>query len=77
MRSIWMAAVWMALLCLMGAAAAEGADLPIPKFKEVSVHDPSVIRAEDGTFYIFGSHMTAAKSDDLIQWTMSKPAFTR
>ena len=37
---------------------------------EVSVHDPSVIRAEDGTFYIFGSHMAAAKSDDLISWTM-------
>ena len=37
---------------------------------EVSVHDPSVVRAEDGTYYIFGSHMAAAKSDDLISWTM-------
>ncbi len=35
---------------------------------EVSVHDPSVIRAEDGKFYIFGSHMAAAVSDDLIDW---------
>ena len=34
-----------------------------------SVHDPSVIRAEDGTYWIFGSHMTAAKSDDLRHWT--------
>ena len=52
------------------AAAEEGDEMPIPKFKEVSVHDPSVIRAEDGTFYIYGSHMAAAKSTDLIQWTM-------
>ena len=33
----------------------------------VSVHDPSVIRA-DGKYYIFGSHMEAAVSDDLISW---------
>ena len=37
---------------------------------EVSVHDPSVVRADDGTYYIFGSHMAAAKSDDLVSWTM-------
>ena len=37
---------------------------------EVSVHDPSVIRAEDGKFYIFGSHMAAAVSDDLISWKL-------
>ena len=52
------------------AAAEEGDEMPIPKFKEVSVHDPSVIRAEDGTFYIYGSHMAAAKSTDLMQWEM-------
>ena len=46
-----------------------------PKYKSVSVHDPSVIRVEDGTFYIFGSHMAAAKSQDLINWTsISKDA---
>ena len=60
----------MILLGLVSTAMAEGYDLPIPRFKEVSVHDPSVIRAEDGTYYIFGSHMAAAKSTDLIQWTM-------
>ena len=29
-----------------------------------SVHDPSIIKA-DGLFYIFGTHMTAAFSEDL------------
>lgn len=37
------------------------------KYKRVSVHDPSVI-AVDGTYYIFGSHMAWAKSEDLMQW---------
>lgn len=34
-----------------------------------AVHDPSVIKV-DGTYYIFGSHMSAAKSTDLIEWDM-------
>lgn len=34
----------------------------------VSVHDPSVIKA-DGRYYIFGSHMSTAVSDDLRHWT--------
>ncbi|MBJ7895177.1 glycoside hydrolase family 43 protein [Bacillus atrophaeus] len=38
-----------------------------PVFKEVSVHDPSVIQT-DGTFYVFGSHLASAKSKNLMQW---------
>ncbi len=38
-------------------------------FKEVSVHDPSIVKYED-TFYIFGSHLAGAKSSDLMNWTM-------
>lgn len=34
----------------------------------VSVHDPSIIRA-DGKYYIFGSHMSGASSTDLRHWT--------
>lgn len=59
-----------ALLLMTGTAFGSNADLPAPKFREVSVHDPSVIRTEDGTFYIYGSHMAAAKSTDLVQWEM-------
>ena len=33
-----------------------------------AVHDPSVIRTDDGTFYVFGSHLAAARSTDLMQW---------
>ena len=34
----------------------------------VSVHDPSIIY-DNGKYYVFGSHIAVAKSDDLINWT--------
>ena len=34
---------------------------------EVTVHDPSILKA-NGEYYIFGSHMSAAKSKDLTNW---------
>lgn len=34
----------------------------------ISVHDPSIVQAEDGTFYVFGSHACAGKSKDLLTW---------
>ncbi|MCR4902168.1 MAG: glycoside hydrolase family 43 protein [Butyrivibrio sp.] len=33
-----------------------------------SVHDPSIIK-DNGMFYIFGTHLTAASSEDLRKWT--------
>jgi len=56
------------LLCVN--ASAGNRDLPVPEYSDVSVHDPSVIRADDGYYYIFGSHMAAARSADLISWEM-------
>ncbi len=35
----------------------------------VSVHDPSIMEAVDGTYYAFGSHIEAARSTDLVNWT--------
>ncbi len=35
---------------------------------KVGVHDPSIVQAEDGTYYVFGSHACAAKSKDMITW---------
>ena len=71
------AALLIALIfCLSLAAGAEEAavpnsELPMPKFlKNVAVHDPSIIKAEDGLYYIFGSHMAAATSTDLIDWKL-------
>ncbi len=62
----------MALWMVLSQCAVCPAEEPAARIRrtEVSVHDPSIIRADDGTFYIFGSHMAAAKSDDLISWTM-------
>jgi arabinan endo-1,5-alpha-L-arabinosidase len=37
-------------------------------FNNASVHDPSVIRV-GADYYVFGSHLAAAKSSDLMNWT--------
>lgn len=41
----------------------------------VAVHDPSIIKA-DGTYYIFGSHMTGASTTDLRTWTSIANGYT-
>ena len=38
-------------------------------FQNVAVHDPSIVE-DNGTYYIFGSHLAAAKSTDLVQWEL-------
>ena len=42
----------------------------------VSVHDPSIFKAEDGTYYVWGSHIEAAKSNDLQNWTRFTNGYT-
>ena len=39
------------------------------KFRNVSLHDPSVIK-DNGKYIFFGSHMQAAESEDLIRYKM-------
>lgn len=34
----------------------------------VNVHDPSIVKSNDGTYYVFGSHLAHAKSTDLMHW---------
>lgn len=36
---------------------------------KVSVHDPSIFKDSDGTYYVFGSHLAQASSKDLMSWT--------
>ncbi|MDY2922637.1 MAG: Ig-like domain-containing protein, partial [Eubacterium sp.] len=36
---------------------------------QTSSHDPSVVKGDDGYYYIFGSHLAFAKTDNLIGWT--------
>jgi len=50
-------------------AAAKKKEPSAPVFREASVHDPSVIKVGD-TYYVFGSHLAAAKSKDLMKWDM-------
>lgn len=42
----------------------------------VSVHDPSIIKVE-GRYYIFGSHMSTAVSDDLRSWSSLGDGYKR
>lgn len=37
-------------------------------YNDLPVHDPSVVRADDGTWYVIGSHLAMAKSSDLVTW---------
>ena len=37
--------------------------------RRVSVHDPSIVQdPENGLYYVFGSHLAAASSEDLVNW---------
>ncbi len=40
-----------------------------PSFRNASVHDPSVLKVDD-TYYVFGSHLAAAKTKDFMQWDL-------
>lgn len=46
-----------------------------PTFSNVSVHDPSIVKDGD-TYYVFGSHIAAAKSTDLTHWTSFANGYT-
>lgn len=42
----------------------------------VSVHDPSIIKT-NGSYYVFGSHLAGAKSEDLINWNLIGSGVTK
>ncbi|WP_307786964.1 family 43 glycosylhydrolase [Pseudogracilibacillus auburnensis] len=39
----------------------------VPEFRNASVHDPSVIKVDD-TYYVIGSHLAMAKTNDFMKW---------
>jgi arabinan endo-1,5-alpha-L-arabinosidase len=52
-------------------------------FGNASVHDPAIVR-DGSTYYVFGSHLAAAKTTDLMSWTKiadtvndANPLFTK
>lgn len=63
--------------CAMALAAALplGA-LAAPKSR-VSVHDPSIFKDTNGTYYVFGSHIEAARTNDLQNWTRFTNGYAR
>lgn len=60
--------VMLVFLCLGSGGSAHAAQNPTFRFN-VSVHDPSVIKVDD-LYYVFGSHLAAAKSKDLMNWSL-------
>lgn len=54
---------------LLMPSAAFAEETEIPTFTEGSVHDPSVIKVDD-MYYVFGSHLGVAKTEDFMNWTM-------
>ncbi len=49
--------------------------LATPTYKDVSVHDPSIIKVDD-QYYVFGTHIEAAKSTDLVSWERFTNGYT-
>lgn len=39
------------------------------EYSRVAVHDPSIVKLDDGSYYIIGSHLAAARSSNLEDWT--------
>ncbi len=64
--ALWGLGALLASSLLSPNAAAQAGFTPIT-FRNASVHDPSVIRTNDG-WYVFGSHLAAARSTDLMNW---------
>lgn len=55
----------------MSAGFSEDAQAAVSNsdFGTVGVHDPSIVKdPTTGTYYVFGSHKAAAKSDNLMKW---------
>lgn len=50
-------------------AKEKGSQGKTPVFENASVHDPSFIEVDD-QYYVFGSHLAAAKTNDLMKWKM-------
>ena len=46
-----------------------------PDAVRVSIHDPSVLKA-NGSYYVFGSHLAVGKSSDLIRWGLETAGVT-
>ena len=49
------------------SVAARPTPVAVPTFTNVTVHDPSVVRA-GSDFYVFGSHLASARTNNGLRW---------
>jgi arabinan endo-1,5-alpha-L-arabinosidase len=56
------------LTAVVAAIATPEPRYTLPTFTNVSVHDPSVIKA-GSEYYVFGSHLASAKTPDWMHWS--------
>ncbi len=62
-------AVMAATVLAPGSAVSDTVSRAAENISRVSVHDPSIALDKDGTtYYVFGSHIEAASSTDLVNW---------
>lgn len=62
-------------LLLANASAMRADDPPNPTFAEVTVHDPSVIKA-GSRWYVYGSHGASAWTEDWMHWNQVATSVT-
>lgn len=53
---------------IMMSVTINSEEIEFADISEVTVHDPSIIKDFDGTYYAFGTAITTVKSKDLINW---------
>ncbi|MBQ7131698.1 MAG: RICIN domain-containing protein [Oscillospiraceae bacterium] len=58
-------------VCTLAVSSLSAMPAIAANYSRVAVHDPSIIKLDDGTYYIIGSHLGAARSADLGNWTLS------
>lgn len=69
-NTIYILLVFILSLNLLSCSHDEPLDtskLSVPSFTNAVVHDPSIMEA-DGSYYVVGSHLASAKTDDLVHW---------
>lgn len=54
---------------LAAASGIAGVSGSAANHSRAAVHDPSIVKLEDGSYFVAGSHLAAAKSADLGNWT--------
>ena len=83
MKNYFVALAFTALFLPVACASGDGDPLPgnpgaksykNPVFREFLVADPTVIRAEDGNFYLYATesgknNIPILRSSDLVNWT--------